>query len=235
MPLQNIAEARFVSQFARNHARHIRHNMERDFGPGLSKLYHPVTHEFNHAAVIERRGGRRPEEVIGTEKSLGIHQAFSYAHGLFGAAYPDKNRVKHSYHPKVKQDDFGSEESVAEADNSLGQDGPADADPEPADADPETPVEEEDDYPKLWMKLGDKTIDTYSWVSILYGWSKGIMKNPFTEDAIVSSCFLGLFDLVTEFDFFIQDVSVVDKTLNFYDMFVYYPARLFKGFDNVYE
>jgi len=47
--------------------------MERDFGPGLKHLFHPVTGEFNHASVIERRGGRRPEEYLGTEKGFGIH------------------------------------------------------------------------------------------------------------------------------------------------------------------
>ena len=90
---------------ARNHARHIRHKLERDFGPGLRHMFHPVTHEFNHAAVIERRGGRRPEEVWGTEKGLGIHQTFAWLHGLYGDTYPDKNRTKHSKlhkkHPKV--------------------------------------------------------------------------------------------------------------------------------------
>jgi hypothetical protein len=47
--------------------------MERNFGLGMVDLFHPVTGEFNHEIMIERRGGRRPEEVLTTEKSLGIH------------------------------------------------------------------------------------------------------------------------------------------------------------------
>lgn len=49
--------------------------MERNFGPGLVDLIHPVTHEFNHKAVIELRGGRHEHEQWSwsTEKSLGIH------------------------------------------------------------------------------------------------------------------------------------------------------------------
>jgi hypothetical protein len=80
---------------ARNHARHIRHKMEREFGPGLKNLFHPVTHEFNHAAVIERRGGRKAEEHLGTEKGFYIHQTMSWLHGLYGSPIRDKNRKKH--------------------------------------------------------------------------------------------------------------------------------------------
>jgi len=36
-------------------------------------LHHPVTGEFNHAAVIKRRGGRSKKEHWGTEKGFGIH------------------------------------------------------------------------------------------------------------------------------------------------------------------
>jgi hypothetical protein len=85
------------------------------------------------------------------------------------------------------------------------------------------------------MRLGDKDIDAYSWVSLLYGWSKGLMKNPFSADSVVSSCYQGLFDLVTETDFFVQDVSVIGDTLKFYDMFVYYPSKILQATENVYE
>ena len=104
---------------ARKHSRHIRHKLERDFGPGLHRLFHPVTHEFNHAAVIERRGGRRKEEHLGTEKGFGIHQAFAWLHGLYGETYPDQNRIKHAKlhpknHPLVKADDWGFDEVDAD-------------------------------------------------------------------------------------------------------------------------
>ena len=85
------------------------------------------------------------------------------------------------------------------------------------------------------MKLGDNNIDQYSWVSLMYGWSKGLMKNPFSADSVVSSCYEGLFELITEGDFFVQDVVAIGETLKFYDMFVYYPSKLLQGTENVYE
>ena len=215
---------------ARNHARHVRHKLERDFGPGLRHLFHPVTHEFNHAAVIERRGGRRAEEHFGTEKEFGIHQTFSWLHGLYGSPKRDKNRKKHALlhpnHPKVKEDDFGDESEPEDADNFNPE--------EPSDADP-AQEEEEDSYPELWLKLGDHNIDQYSGVSFMYGWSKGLMKNPFSADSVVSSCYEGLFELITEGDFWIQDILVLDQTLAFYDFLIYYPSQLIKSSENVYE
>jgi len=62
----------------------MKSTMERNFGLGMIDLFHPVTGEFNHAAVIERRGGRKPEEVLGTEKGLGIHQTMAWIHNLYG-------------------------------------------------------------------------------------------------------------------------------------------------------
>lgn len=44
----------------------------------------------------------------------------------------------------------------------------------------------------------------------MYGWSKGLMKDPFSADSVVSSCYEGLFELITEGDFFVQDVIVLD-------------------------
>ena len=46
--------------------------MERIYGHGLVGLIHPVTGEFNHAAVIEQRGGRFEHEVIGKTTDFGI-------------------------------------------------------------------------------------------------------------------------------------------------------------------
>ena len=61
------------------------------------------------------------------------------------------------------------------------------------------------------------------------------MKNPFSADSVVSPCYGALFELITEGDFFVQDVMVIGDTLKFYDMFVYYPANLFKDAETVYE
>lgn len=69
----------------------------------------------------------------------------------------------------------------------------------------------------------------------MYGWTKGLMADPFSPDSVVSSCYEGLFELVTEVDFFILDASVLDKTLAIYDIIVYYPSNIFKDTENVYE
>ena len=70
--------------------------MERQFGLGMVDLFHPLTQEFNHAAVIDRRGGRRPEEVFTTEKSLGIHQGLTWINGLYGAS-AETQSLYHKY------------------------------------------------------------------------------------------------------------------------------------------
>ena len=54
----------------------------------MTDLIHPVTKEFNHAAVIANRGGRSEFEVIGDTKSVGIHQALDSAHRLLVGAEP---------------------------------------------------------------------------------------------------------------------------------------------------
>ena len=43
-----------------------RHFHEKHYGPGLVGLINPVTHEWNHEAVIKQRGGRPKEQYIGT-------------------------------------------------------------------------------------------------------------------------------------------------------------------------
>jgi len=55
------------------------------------------------------------------------------------------------------------------------------------------------------------------------------MKDPFSPDIVVSTCYEGLFDFVTEWDFFILDASVLDQTMGFFDLLVYYPSRLLQG------
>jgi len=61
------------------------------------------------------------------------------------------------------------------------------------------------------------------------------MKDPSSDESVVSSCYEGLFELITEGDFFIQDVMVLDQTLKYFDFLVYYPAKILKSSENVYE
>ncbi len=64
--------------------RHIRRKMERIYGHGLVGLIHPVTMEFNHAAVIEQRGGRFEHEYVGNTKHMGLEWAINKGRQLVG-------------------------------------------------------------------------------------------------------------------------------------------------------
>ena len=50
----------------------------------MVQLIHPVTKEFNHAAVINQRGGRYRSEHISDTKSMGLNHLFA-AVGRFTA------------------------------------------------------------------------------------------------------------------------------------------------------
>ena len=60
------AEARYITRLSQKTVVEHRRNMEYHFGHGLVGLIHPVTKEFNHEAVIARRGGRHEWEKMGT-------------------------------------------------------------------------------------------------------------------------------------------------------------------------
>ena len=81
-------EGRYVTRASRNLVRHVRRRLERTYGLGLVGLIHPVTKEFNHTAVIEYRGGRRADEIMGDTKSIGLHHALSAVGALVGAEQP---------------------------------------------------------------------------------------------------------------------------------------------------
>lgn len=83
----NEVDSRYVTRASRDQVRHITRKMERTYGHGLVGLIHPVTGEFNHAAVIEQRGGRFEHEVIGNTEDFGINYAV-----LQGAHYSKKMR-----------------------------------------------------------------------------------------------------------------------------------------------
>lgn len=78
-------DARYVTRASRDRVRHIRRKMERIYGHGLTGLIHPVTREFNHAAVIEQRGGRFEHEVVGNTKDMGIEWLINQGNHLLGA------------------------------------------------------------------------------------------------------------------------------------------------------
>ena len=59
--------------------------MERQYGHGLVGLIHPVTREFNHAAVIEHRGGRFEHEHVGNTKDIGLEWLLNAGAHLVGA------------------------------------------------------------------------------------------------------------------------------------------------------
>lgn len=80
--LSALTEARYVTRASRDLVRHLKHKMERTYGLGLTGLIHPVTKEFNHAAVIEQRGGRQDYEKLGNTKDVGIHSVLGSVHNL---------------------------------------------------------------------------------------------------------------------------------------------------------
>lgn len=65
--------------------RNVHRELEYQFGHGLVGLIHPVTQEFNHEAVIRRRGGRHAHERLGNAHELGITKVLSAIHNLVGA------------------------------------------------------------------------------------------------------------------------------------------------------
>ena len=83
-------EARFVTRASRDLVRHLRHKMDRTYGLGLTSLIHPLTKEFNHKAVIQERGGRNTNEVLGNTKDIGLHHILGAIHGLLVEAAPQK-------------------------------------------------------------------------------------------------------------------------------------------------
>ena len=84
-------EARYVTRASRDLVRHTRRKLEKQYGQGLVQLIHPVTKEFNHAAVINQRGGRYKSEHVSDTKSMGINHLFS-AVGRFAAKDEDEEK-----------------------------------------------------------------------------------------------------------------------------------------------
>ena len=80
--LVSLTDARYVTRASRDLVRHIKHKMERTYGLGLTGLIHPVTKEFNHAAVIEQRGGRKDYEKLGNTNDIGLHTVMGSVHNL---------------------------------------------------------------------------------------------------------------------------------------------------------
>ena len=87
-----------MTRASRNLVNHHRHVLEKHFGHGLVGLYHPVTGEFNHEAVIKRRGGIGEDEWFGTLDDyyvphiLGaIHKAHRWLRQSFGDELPENN------------------------------------------------------------------------------------------------------------------------------------------------
>ena len=78
----SLAEARFVTRASRDHLRHVKHVMDREFGLGLTGLIHPLTGEWNHAAVIKSFGGRPKKYILTDTKSIGLHHVMGKLHGL---------------------------------------------------------------------------------------------------------------------------------------------------------
>ena len=87
-------EARYVTRASRNLIRHTRKKLERQYGQGLVGLIHPVTKEFNHAAVINQRGGRFKSEHLSDTKSIGLNHAFAAAGRFFAEDEEEYQKIE---------------------------------------------------------------------------------------------------------------------------------------------
>lgn len=70
---------------------------------------------------------------------------------------------------------------------------------------------------------------------MFYGWTKGLMKDPFADDAVVSNCYLAMFELFTQVDYFIQDAQALSTSLNLYDVGVYGPTHIAENYAATFE
>jgi hypothetical protein len=62
-----------------------------------------------------------------------------------------------------------------------------------------------------------------------------MMKSPFSLENIVSNCYLSLFEIIEQVDFFIVDLNGLFKTFQFYNVLVYDPAHILQNYMTVYE
>jgi len=87
-------DARYVTRASRNLIRHTRHRLERQYGQGLVMLIHPVTKEFNHAAVINQRGGRFKSEHVSDTRSMGFNHMFAAAARVFAEEEEEYQKIE---------------------------------------------------------------------------------------------------------------------------------------------
>ena len=163
-------EARYVTRAARDRARHIVRKYESMFGHGLTGLIHPVTKEFNHAAMIELRGGRNStEEHLFKLSDIGVHHLLGQ---IVGA---DKKKL---------------------------------------------------------VKLGEKTVDAYDFVSFFYGWILALAESK-TNQAGANKCFYAMFDTINIVDYLILDLrSFLTK---WFDILAFYPTNIANNAAVVYQ
>ena len=61
------------------------------------------------------------------------------------------------------------------------------------------------------------------------------MKDPFADDSVVSNCYLALFELFTQIDYLVQDVTNLGASLNIFDVAVYGPVHIFENYAASFE
>lgn len=154
--------------------------MNYHFGHGLVGLINPVTKEFNHDAVIKRRGGRDSDRE-------------------------DMGSLEDYYIPHI----LGAMNSL------LGQDRPT-------------------NYVDFQDSNGDpKRFDRYDATSFAYGWAIALTDSD--DDATQSDCFISLFELITQVEYFFRDLDRISETFKVFDLTVYSPTLIFNNGAAAYE
>ena len=81
--------------------------------------------------------------------------------------------------------------------------------------------------------IAGRFYDPYDFFSFFYGWILA-MEEGLADDA-ASKCFFASFDMVTQIDFFYQDLIKVLESGKYFKVFVYTPAHISGNFAAAYE
>lgn len=95
--------------------------------------------------------------------------------------------------------------------------------------------DEEDEDSTNYQEVDGKDFDRYDIYSFLYGGIFALQDNPQEDNPGTSNCFLAVFNMITQGDYFVQDLEKVLKTKNFYDIIVYTPVHIANNAAAAYE
>ena len=95
--------------------------------------------------------------------------------------------------------------------------------------------DEEDDESVNYQEVDGKDFDRYDIYSFLYGGIFALQDNPQEDAPGSSNCFLAVFNMITQGDYFMQDLDKILISKNFYDVIVYTPTHIANNAAAAYE